>query len=61
MPGTRERIQADLASGRLWKARDRLRGVLRSAPSNQWALEQLGDVYFRMGDLPEAGRVWFGS
>jgi hypothetical protein len=48
-----------MRAGRLWKARDRLVGVLRVAPANQWALDQLGTVYFRMGDLPQAGRVWF--
>ncbi len=55
----RERVKADLEAGRLWKARDRLAGVLRVDPTNQWALDQLGDVHYRMGDLPEAGRAWF--
>ena len=55
----RERVDADLAAGRLWKARDRLVGLLRGDPANQWALEKLGEVYFRMGDLPQAGRAWF--
>jgi tetratricopeptide (TPR) repeat protein len=54
-----DRVKADLEAGRVWKARDRLLGVLRVDPSNQWAHEQLGDVYFRMGDLPQAGRAWF--
>lgn len=54
-----ERVAADLKSGRPWKARDRLIGVLRADPKNQWALDQLGDIYFRMGDLPQAGRAWY--
>ena len=48
-----------MRAGRLWKARDRLVGVLRVDPANQWALDQLGSIYFRMGDLPQAGRAWF--
>jgi len=58
MSTVRERVEADVKAGRLWKARDRLVGVLRVAPANQWALDQLGGIYFRMGDLPQAGRVW---
>lgn len=54
-----DRVKADLKAGRLWKARDRLVGVLRANPTDQWALEQLGGVYFNMGDLPAAGRAWF--
>ena len=57
--GLHERVNADLAEGRLWKARDRLQGARRMDPTNQWILETLGEVYFRMGDLPEAGRAWF--
>jgi tetratricopeptide (TPR) repeat protein len=55
----KERVKADLEASRLWKARDRLKGVLRVDPANQWALDQLGGVYYRMGDLPEAGRAWY--
>src|SRR5437660_425056 len=54
-----ERVEADLKAVRLWKARDRLVGVLRVAPADQWALDRLGGIYFRMGDLPQAGRVWY--
>lgn len=50
------RARADLADGRPWKARDRLRGVLGSDPLDQEALELLGDVHLAMGDPPEAGR-----
>src|SRR6267378_5768805 len=54
-----DRIDDDIAAGRLWKARDRLTGHLRVDPANQPTLERLGDVYFRMGDMPQAGRAWF--
>lgn len=53
------RAQQDLKDGSLWKARDRLHGVLRSAPADQETLELLGSVYYEMGDLPNAGRYWF--
>jgi len=59
MSTVRERVDADLKAGRQWKARDRLVGLLRVDPANQWALDQLGEIYFRMGDLPQAGRVWY--
>lgn len=59
MTSVRERVETDLKAGRLWKARDRLVGLLRGDPANQWALTQLGEVYFRMGDLPQAGRAWY--
>jgi hypothetical protein len=55
----KQRVENDMRAGRLWKARDRLVGVLRAAPADQWALDQLGTIYFRMGDLPQAGRVWY--
>jgi hypothetical protein len=54
-----ERVDADLEAGRLWKARDRLHGYLASAPADQKALDLLGEVLFRMGDLPGAGAYWF--
>jgi hypothetical protein len=53
-----ERATADIDAGRLWKARDRLRGGFVTAPAHQELLNLLGDVLFRMGDLPEAARFW---
>jgi hypothetical protein len=61
MSPVRKRVEADVKAGRLWKARDRLIGLLRAKPADQWGLTQLGHVYFRMGDLPQAGRAWFLS
>jgi hypothetical protein len=54
-----ERIHRDMQAGRLWKARDRLQGMLGTYPRSQEVMELLGDVLFRMGDWPEAGRYWF--
>jgi uncharacterized protein DUF6584 len=59
MASLTDRVAADIASGRLWKARDRLAGALRMEPTDQEILDQLGGVYYRMGDLPAAGRLWF--
>lgn len=54
-----ERIRAEIDSGTLWKARDRLQGLVRVRPGDQEVLSLLGEVHFRMGDLPSAGRCWF--
>jgi hypothetical protein len=53
------RVKEELDNGRLWKARDRLLGKLADQPANQDVLGLLGDVYFAMGDLPQAGRYWW--
>lgn len=58
-PGALQRARADIETGRLWKARDRLQGYLRHAPADQRALHLLGDVCYRMGDLPLAGRYFY--
>ena len=52
------RAKEDIAQGRLWKARDRLTGLLSMYPAEQPVLHLLGEVLFRMGDLPAAGRYW---
>lgn len=53
------RARQDVRNGNLWKARDRLHGVLKAAPAGAETLELLGTVYYEMGDLPNAGRFWF--
>jgi hypothetical protein len=53
------RVKEELDNGRLWKARDRLLGKIADQPANQDILGLLGDVYFAMGDLPQAGRYWW--
>ncbi|MGA9761119.1 MAG: DUF6584 family protein [Gaiellaceae bacterium] len=54
-----ERARAEIAAGRLWKARERLAGVIRFDRYDQKVLDLLGEVHFSMGDLPAAGRLWF--
>jgi hypothetical protein len=54
-----ERARADVEAGALWKARDRLQGLVRVWPADQQVLGMLGEVLFAMGDLPAAGRCWY--
>lgn len=54
-----ERVREDLAAGRLWKARDRVTGMVGGRPADQAVLELAGRVFFEMGDLPRAGAYWF--
>jgi hypothetical protein len=54
-----DRARDDVSAGELWRARDRLRGVLQNDPANQQALDLLGEVYWQMGDFPQAGRFWW--
>lgn len=53
------RAHADVASGRAWKARDRLRGALANQPHDQDILTLLGEITFALGDLPAAGATWW--
>ena len=58
-PRAMDHARRDIDVGKLWKARDRYNGLLRTYPSNQAVLDALGDVNYRMGDMPAAGRYWF--
>ena len=58
MPEALRRAQEDLAAGRPWKARERLRSFVNAFPTDDKALELLGEVHYTMGDLPAAGAVW---
>lgn len=54
------RARADLDAGRLWKARDRLHGLLRDRQDSE-VLDLLATVHYEMHDLPAAGALWFVS
>jgi hypothetical protein len=54
------RARSDLASGRLWKARDRLHGILIHRQDVE-VLDLLATVYHAMQDLPAAGALWFAT
>lgn len=53
------KAKQDVREGRLWKARDRLAGLLATFPADQKILNLLGEVHFQMADLPQAGRYWY--
>jgi hypothetical protein len=53
-----ERARADLDAGRLWKARDRLTGLLIDDQDAD-VLDLLARVHFEMHNLPAAGALWF--
>jgi hypothetical protein len=55
-----QRARADLDAGREWKARERLASHLAGEYDAE-ALELLGEVSYRMRDLPAAGAAWFGT
>lgn len=52
------RARADLEAGRAWKARDRLSGLLTDRQDDE-VLDLLAQVHREMGNLPEAGALWF--
>lgn len=52
------RARADLAAGRVWKARNRLNGVLANRQDHE-VLDLLATVHYEMHDLPAAGALWF--
>lgn len=52
------RARADLEAGRAWKARDRLSGLLVARQDDE-VLDLLAHVHHSMGNLPEAGALWF--
>jgi len=56
--GAVERARRDIADGRPWKARERLRSYLAAQPTDPAALDLLGEVNHAMGDLPAAGAAW---
>ncbi|MER6101931.1 DUF6584 family protein [Streptomyces sp. NPDC001832] len=53
---TLERVDADLAVGRVPMARQRLRGLVSSYPHHPALRRRLADIYRMYGDPAEAGR-----
>lgn len=54
-----ERARSDIEEGMLWRARNRLEGFVGSQGYHREVVELLGEVCYRMGDYPAAGRFWF--
>jgi hypothetical protein len=59
MPAVVERALQDIDRNELWRARERLEGYIGSTGYDRDVVELLGDVCYRMGDHPNAGRYWF--
>ena len=54
-----EKIESEIAEGKLGIARDRLHGLVLSFPCDMQLRSRLGDVYSKQGYPIEAGRFWF--
>ncbi|MEX0699427.1 MAG: DUF6584 family protein [Acidimicrobiia bacterium] len=58
-PKALERALVDIEQGRLWMARDRLGSYLKGDPVHPAVRDLYGEVLYRMGDWPMAGRAWY--
>ncbi len=56
---TLERIEREIASDDLGKARDRLHGLIATYPYNLSLRQRLGDVYWALHHPAMAGRYWY--
>ena len=56
---TLAKVHAEIDSGRLYQARDRLHGLVRSYPDNLELRWLLGDIYWRLNYPAMAGRWWW--
>ena len=52
-------IEAEIAAGKLYQARDRLHGLLTSYPNDLRVRRRLGDVYYALHYPVMAGRYWW--
>ena len=56
---TLEKVEKEIAEGKLGIARDRLHGLVQAHPLDLSLRSRLGDVYWKLGYPREAGRFWF--
>ena len=56
-----DRVQAEIAADRLWRAKEILRGNIASGRVEPEVLEQYGQLLERMGESVEAGKYLFLS
>lgn len=56
---TLEKVEKEIAEGKLGIARDRLHGLVQAYPLDLSLRSRLGDVYWKLGYPREAGRFWF--
>lgn len=55
----RERAQAERQAGRLWRAKEILRGHIGAKPYDSTLCLEYGEVLLELGDVPEAGKYLF--
>jgi len=55
------KAQAEIEAGRLWRAREKLQGAMRSYPADVRVLEAYGRLLDRLGDRVQAGKFLFLS
>jgi hypothetical protein len=56
---TLKKVERDIASGDLGKARDRLHGLLATFPGDLSLRRRLGDLYALLHEPAMAGRYWY--
>lgn len=56
---TLQRIDEEIAAGKLGIARDRLQGLIAAYPEDLSLRTRLGEVYFKLGYPVLAGQFWF--
>jgi hypothetical protein len=56
---TLEKVEQDIASGDLGKARDRLHGLVATYPNRLALRRKLGDIYWQLQYPAMAGRYWY--
>ncbi|MGE7214983.1 DUF6584 family protein [Priestia koreensis] len=56
---TLAKIEQDIKSGDLGKARDRLHGLISTYPNELWLRKMLGDIYDQLQYPAMAGRYWY--
>lgn len=55
----RERAQAERQAGRLWRAKEILRGHIGAKPYDVSLYLEFGEVLLELGDVPDAGKFLF--
>ena len=61
-PPLRTRIENEIAAGRLWRAKEIIRGTIGHTWPDSDVIEQYGQILLRMGDDVEAGKyLWLSG
>jgi len=54
-----DKAQSEIQAGRLWRAKEILRGAIGQQPYDLRLYLEYGELLLRLGDLPEAGKYLF--